>query len=369
MAIWLKAMGVASSLGGLHQASAAFRAGMRRPAPAPDMDIFFVGDEEPGEFSILPLGAPTYGFSGVGRLCAIATEALADLAAREDLAALDDATTLHVALPDPEERAFTTGKDPEDEDPEEAAERLAALADRVLAPAFTAAGVRWKLPQPRLHAGGNAAVARALAAVEEELREGRVRRALILGVDSFCSPSTLKMLVAEQRIKTDDRPTGVIPGEAGLALLVEPPPSRGAETGDRPVLLKAAAFAEGQPYSPEEAQPSDGRALAECLRAALGPLPPGEPPPLLISDHDGQEHRAQEWGLLQLRLTQADPRLGDCPAWMPALSFGHTGVASGGLGVAVAMRGLQRGYAPTGHVLVLSSSDEGQRAALHFVAG
>jgi hypothetical protein len=85
---------------------------------------------------------------------------------------------------------------------------------------------------------------------------------------------------------------------------------------------------------------------------------------VLITDHDGQHHRAYEWGMLQLQLADSDRRLGACPAWMPAQSFGHTGAASGGLGAAIALRALQRGHAPSPSLLVLSSSDSGERAAL-----
>jgi hypothetical protein len=70
--------------------------------------------------------------------------------------------------------------------------------------------------------------------------------------------------------------------------------------------------------------------------------------------------------MLQLQLADREPRLRDCPAWMPAMSFGHTGAASGGLGVATVFRAFQRGYAPSASALVLSSSDSGERGAIHL---
>ncbi|MCP3143117.1 hypothetical protein [Pyxidicoccus xibeiensis] len=367
MKVWLKAMGLASSLGSLVPACAAFRAGLLRPSPAPDFETFFPGDETPGTVSLRPLGAATFGFSGVGRLVAILAQALQDLAWREDLTALGRETGLYVALPDPEARGFTTGKDRSDEDPDEPTERLSLLADRVVPPALAAAGLRWWGGPLWFHPGDNTAFAQALAAADEDLRSGKIRAALVLAVDSFCSPSTLELLLREGRLKTQERPSGLIPGEAGVALLLAPsspgmPPSR-----EPPVFLHGVSLGE-DPASTEEtdAVPSQGRVLAECALSALGPLGPDAPVPALVSDHDGQSHRAHEWGMLQLHLAASNQRLARCPAWLPALSFGSTGAASAGVAVATALRALQRGYVPSTSILVLSSADMGARAAIHL---
>lgn len=362
---WIKAMGLASPLGPLVPACAAFRAGVSLPSPAPDFETFFPGDEEPGTVSVHALGAPTHGFSGVGRLVVLLAEALADLSSREDLFALNARTGLFLALPDPEKRGFTTGKEPDDEDSEDPFERVQDLADRVVPGALEALGLPWWGGPVQVHHGGNAAFAQALAAADEELREGRLHSALVCAGDSLISPQTLELLNREERLKTGANPTGLMPGEAGVALLLKPrPPPRSTE-GPPPVFLRAACLGM-EPRSGEEI-PSEGRELARCALTALGPLAQGQRLPVLVSDHDGQSHRAHEWGMLQLRLVEGDRRLGDCPVWMPAMSFGHTGAASGGLGVATAFRALQRGYASTS-ILVLSSSDMGERATLQLAA-
>jgi 3-oxoacyl-[acyl-carrier-protein] synthase-1 len=359
----VKAMGLASTLGPLVPAVAAFRAGVARPSPAPDFENFTKGEDEAATVAIHALPAATFGFFGVGRLIALLAEALADLASREDLEALEPETGLYVALPDPVERGFTTGKDTSHEDPEELEARLEALGQRVVRGAFDALRLRWRGAQARFFGGGNAAFTLALSAVQEDLRNRRVRAALVCAVDSLASSVTLDLLGELGTLKLQETPTGLIPGEAAVALLLTPAArGQGAEK-EPPVFLRALSSGQ-DPHTPEQTTPSDARALATCLLAALGPLPPGAKLPVLITDHDGQYHRAYEWGMLQLQLTTSDKRLGACPAWMPAQSFGHTGVASGALGTAIAFRALQRGHAPSPSLLVLSSSDSGERAAI-----
>jgi hypothetical protein len=359
----VKAMGLASALGPLVPAAAAFRAGVALPSPAPDLETFTQGEDEPATVAIHALPVATFGFSGVGRLIALLSEALADLSTREDLEALEALTGLYLALPDPQERGFTTGKDSSHEDPDDPAARLEALGARVVGGAFDALRLKWRGAQARFFGGGNAAFALALAAAGEDLRSRRVRAALVCAVDSLASPMTLELLGDTGRLKTQETPTGIIPGEAAVALLLIPPARSQGEDKEPPVFLRAVTLGK-DPHTPDQDKPSDGRPLAGCILSALGPLPANAKPPVLITDHDGQHHRAYEWGVLQLQLADSDKRLGACPAWMPARSFGHTGAASGAMSTAIAFRALQRAQAPSPSVLVLSSSDSGERAAI-----
>lgn len=362
---WVKSIGLASSLGPLIPACAAFRAGVSRPSAAPDAEVFFPGDEEPGTVAVHVLPVATFGFSGVGRLIALLVEALADLATREDLGALDAKAGLYVALPDPEARGFTPSKEPEDENADTVEERVEALGARVVEGTFAALRQPWRGLPARLFHGGNAAFGRALAAAADDLKNRRVSTALVCAVDSLASPETLRFLGDEGLLKTEDHPTGIIPGEAAVALLLSPASAARAESQGTPVFLRSVAL-DTDPHPAGSDRPTDAQPLAGCLLTALGPLAPQARAPLLISDHDGQHWRAYEWGLLLLQLASRAHTLADAPAWMPALSFGHTGVSSGGLGAAVAFRAFQRGYAPAPSILVLSSSDTGERAALHF---
>ena len=362
MSGWVKAVGMVSSLGGLLQAAAAYRAGMSRPSDAPDFELFLKGDEAPSRVTVHAAGTATLGFSGVGRLVALLVEALGDLGSREALGALGAGAGLYLVLPDPEARGFTTSKEPDGEDPDAVSERIALLADRLVKGAWQALGLPgWRGPVRTFHAG-NAAFAQALAAAEEDLRGRKVESALLCAVDSLLSLETLELLNREQRLKTPGRPTGLMAGEAAVALvLTREPPSEPAMT-----VVRVAEARDATPLDAE--QPPDGEALARQVLAALGPLAPDAPVPLLVSDHDGQYVRAYEWGMLRVRLRDRDARFERCAVWMPAKSFGHTGVASGAVATALAFRALQRGYAPAPSILVLSSADAGERAVVHLAA-
>ena len=158
---------------------------------------FFPGDEQLSTVAIYAAGAATYGFSGVGRLVALLVEALVDLGSREDLEHLEPGTGLYCALPDPETRGFSTGKEPRDEDPTQADKRVALLAERVFHGVWEVLGLsRWNGPLRTFH-GGNAAFARALAAAEEDLRARRTQAGLVCAVDSLVSTRTLEFLNEE----------------------------------------------------------------------------------------------------------------------------------------------------------------------------
>jgi 3-oxoacyl-[acyl-carrier-protein] synthase-1 len=78
------------------------------------------------------------------------------------------------------------------------------------------------------HAGAATAMQRAL----QELESGRLERVLLVAADSLLDPTALQWLAEESRLKTDDLPVGLQPGEAGACLLVERTPSaqhRGAK--------------------------------------------------------------------------------------------------------------------------------------------
>jgi hypothetical protein len=335
---------------------------MAWPSAAPDFELFLKGDEEPSAISVHAAGTVTLGFSGVGRLVALLAEALVDLGAREDLKALGAGAGLYLVLPDPEARGFTTSKEPDEEDPDAVSERISLLADRLVKGTWQALGLpAWRGPVRTFHAG-NVAFAQAVATAEEDLRGRRVETALVCAVDSLLSSETLELLNQQRRLKTPGRPTGLMAGEAAVALVLtrEPP----AE----PCMTVVRVTEEREAQSLDAEQPPDGQVLARQVLAALGPLPADAPVPLLVSDHDGQYARAYEWGMLQVRLRDRDARFERCPVWMPAKGFGNTGVASGAVATALAFRAQQRGHAPAPSILVLSSADAGERAVIHLTA-
>ncbi len=356
MALSVKAIGLATSLGGWVQASAACRAGLARPAPAPDVEVMSPGDEAPEPVHAHGLLSATFGFSGAGRLVALLAEALVDLRARADLGALEPDTLVVLALPDPGARGVGLELFPEhDEFPDP--ERARTLAERIVSLAGPVAGLSIPRGPVQVVSGEHAAFAAALTAAEAALAARRARAALVCAVDSLASPEALERFMGEERVKTGEVPTGFAPGEAAAAFLVEPDRGGGARLGPIATAREPVAFGTDRV--------ADGRALADCVVRASGAPAPG----LWITDEDGETHRARELGCARVLLMSKGEALAETPTWTPAMSFGNTGAASGALGAALAVRGLERGYAGAGPVLVLSSEDGGARAAVRVEAG
>jgi 3-oxoacyl-[acyl-carrier-protein] synthase-1 len=79
-----------------------------------------------------------------------------------------------------------------------------------------------------------------------------------------------------------------------------------------------------------------------------------------LSDHNGEEPRAREWGeSLVLR-----PGLAPVAVTHTAMSFGDTGLVACLLSVALATRALERGYALTDRALCFGAGDDGSRGLL-----
>ncbi|HSP79208.1 MAG TPA: hypothetical protein VLQ93_11805, partial [Myxococcaceae bacterium] len=127
------------------------------------MDFAAPGEEEARPLTIHALPVATFGFSGVGRLVALACEVLKDLWGQVDLEALGPETGLFLGLADPWAREWEVGAPGATE-----AQRLEALGARVVEQSLQNLGLSWKGPR-RFFGGGHAAFAQALGAARMEL--------------------------------------------------------------------------------------------------------------------------------------------------------------------------------------------------------
>jgi 3-oxoacyl-[acyl-carrier-protein] synthase-1 len=85
-----------------------------------------------------------------------------------------------------------------------------------------------------------------------------------------------------------------------------------------------------------------------------------DPRPLVVSDLNGERHRAHEWMFAEARALRYEGLLRE---WTPAEGIGDAGAAMGGVCVGVGAIALARGYARAAEVLVWGASDEGAREA------
>jgi 3-oxoacyl-[acyl-carrier-protein] synthase-1 len=351
----VETMGMGSALGPHVQACAAFRAGLDRMRGARDFHYFAGEENEKLELRVAALPVATFGFSGVGRLVAIACETFQDLRERLAPAAITRETPLFLALPDPLDLGIPVS--PELERNEE--RRMESLCRRVLSLTFENLGWPWPGGAWKAIPGGRTAFARALQAAGAYLAGRPGGSCVVAALDSLLDPQLLEPLLQQRRLKTEDNPVGIIPGEAGVALLLRAADRLPAADLRSRALIRGVSLT----APPDEDMPPDGRALAACVRALL-PSQELEAEPFWVSDHTGEEERALEWGNLQVLLRGEPPHWGTFDAWFPVMGFGDTGAVSGGVGLCLAARALERGYAPARSILVLSAAEDGGRSAI-----
>ncbi len=226
-------------------------------------------------------------------------------------------------------------------------------------------------------AAGHCALAEVLAAAELLLDRG-ADRVVVAAADSYLDPLALDWLARTGRLKSASRPTGLVPGEAGAAVLVEsehaarlrrveilghveavalaaaplPPPPPGDEKADEDL----------PPPRPEG--PKLGRALADAVRRVL---PPGEArwSGDLYLDLNGEEWRAHGWGHAQVHLGRAID-FERCRTFLPATSLGEIGAAAAPVALALALWNFRRDG--TSQALVISVADDGRVAAVRLSA-
>ncbi|WP_083423010.1 hypothetical protein [Stigmatella aurantiaca] len=352
---FVEAAGMGSPLGSFVQACAAFRAGLDRFEGARDFH-YFAGEENTRlELKVSALPSATFGFAAAGRLVAIACETFQDLRARLPEGTLTRDTPLFMALPDP----LDLGMEVSPELDRNEARRLESLGRRVLSVTFENLGWPWPGGPWHFFGGGHVGFARALQSAGAWMAGSARRGCVVASVDSLLDAGLLETLLFQQRVKTEEQPVGFTPGEAGVALLLRVPGRAPADLPKGRPLVEAVSLGQASAEAP-----GDARMMASCVRA-LRPFLPGEAgEPFWVSDHNGEELRAMEWGMLQTLLKAEPPHWASFEAWYTATGFGETGVASGALGVCLGARALERLYAPAQAGIILSTDENGERAAV-----
>lgn len=207
----------------------------------------------------------------------------------------------------------------------------------------------------RGHAGPCASLAHALDSRDDERTLW-----LVGGVDSYYAPATLHAFAAAQRLQTPGTRAGFPPGEgAGFVALASP--RLAADRGWASLAQLHGAHAASEPARVLEGEVTRASGLSEALLGACRGLDlPGEAPELAIGDINGERHRAEEWGLAQLRLGGA---LGSLDYDTPVSHWGDVGAASIPLFSALACRAFARAECTARRALLWASSDGGRRGA------
>ena len=327
---------------------AAIRAGIAAPSVLRDIQTLDPEDQTPIPLVAHPVKGYTDGFHGLGRWIRLARGAAANLMRSSGIASPPDpqfwsrAAILAVTRPLDDE-LFRT-------EPGQAAERVRR---EYLETLRVALGLRTEVVF-ELVSQGHAGTAMALQRAADLVASG-MERVLILAVDSWLHPLLLERLEEADRLKLDERPSGLMPGEAGASLLVET--ERAArERGGLPLAVLCAAAVAREPNPIGSGRQITGRGLAKAISEALDADESnrrfeGD----CIVDLNGETWRAVQWGTAQVHLAG---RLASARSHFPASSVGDTGAASGALGICFAIHLLNRAERGP-RCLVSSSSEEG----------
>ncbi len=360
-----------SSLGlDVVSACAAHRAGLTHPSV---LEHYDAGGATFGGVPLVVHAVPgvTHGFVGGARLIRLMTAALDDLERQSPDLQLDQRHVGYfLAMPAPG-RTLAGADALEDEAARVELQERAAdsnlppdaeLAATLLQHALVATRLQ-SLPARALSiTAGHASVSVACLSAAEQLAAGRIELALVIGVDSLLDTDTLVWLEDLQRLRTEQRPAGVMPGEACCVLALE----------SRPVAVqrRARVFCQLESIDVDadagnilSGAPSTGVVSAELIARPHGH---GAGSPWLIIDHNGEPARASEWGNTLFHLAGRGPSYQNPQVWFPATGFGDTAAASGGVAACLAMAAWERGYAPSDRVLICSTSDGPQRAVMRL---
>ena len=198
------------------------------------------------------------------------------------------------------------------------------------------------------HHGAISLLRQACAALES----GAVELCLVGGIDSWIDIELLDWLDRQGRLKGEESPQGLVPGE-GAAFLVLGTTGTAQRLG-APILGRLLAVGEAvdpTPWHLGGAIRGDG--LATLLRELLHPeLPIAE---MTLADLNGESWRVDEWIIAYLRSAARHGEPLDLRH--PADGWGDLGAASGAALVALAIHELRRDPYGPGTALVWTASD------------
>jgi len=358
MNIGITGLGMITSVGRDAATScASIRAGLTRPHQIHHHEMVDPETLEPVPLIGHPLRGFAEGFNMVGLWIRLAKHCLGDLMKGGDLPGPSETgfwgeTAMVAATPYiDDDRFMSSGNEKPD-----------VITESFLLPLLGNLG----LPIPPENAypvcRAHAAVPTAVALADKLTSTSAVKRVIILAVDSYLDSFSLEWLACHERLKSDENPTGLMPGEAGACFLVEDMVAarkRGAKI--QAVVTGVGMAKEANDFF--SGMSNRGVSLSKAIQQAL--QADGATASFsgdLISDHNGEEWRAVELAGARLLLDTQLNR--DASLILPAACIGAVGAASGAVAVGVAVRAFMRNYASSDRVLVLCSSDHGDVGAI-----
>ena len=343
---------------------AASRAGLSRAQPNAAFPVMTASGDDVG-VACHSVPITTGGFEGELRLQRLAAMALRDLDQREPWLRVGTRSFAYLSLPP----SLAHRKAAAAAEPDSAALTAAVQAAWPGAQALWAraiAPLRWtNAPTLRhLALSGHTGFLRALEQATRDIAQGQADVAIVGGVDSWIDLDTMAWLESRQRLKTPSSPAGFQPGEAAAFVVLESETHATARGGISRAFLRGLAFGQ-EVHLPGADDPPSGKALAGAIHNSMRNIRFHHQLPLwVLSDHNGEPYRAQDWGTAAVHLEAAHKTQVVGPTTYPATSFGDTGAASGAIALCMAARAFERRYASASIAAVVSAADSGDRGVL-----
>ncbi|WP_437995565.1 hypothetical protein WMF26_30410 [Sorangium sp. So ce185] len=364
MDLAITGMGMVTSVGmDAPTACASIRAGVAIPRPIPYFQVLNAATQENEPLMGHAIRGFAEGFVFVGAWIRLALGALSDLARQG-------------ALPGASARSFWASTGLIAVTPHLGSDRYAddcsvrkdaaGIREAYLERVEEALGLPLSAKHVEVLGLGHAGTAAAVAVARGWLQAG-LERVIVLAVDSYLDPFTLEWLADHRRLKIDDNPCGLIPGQAGACVLLETGVSSGRRGAAACAVIEAVSTGAPAHQGAEQDQRGDGAGLARAMGDVLGDASAETPfRGDIVLDVNGETWRAAAWGNALARFAQrvaSGTRI-----VLPCNSLGEVGAASGAVGVCVAARALARGYGSGDRAIVASCSEWGQAGALRLRA-
>ena len=210
--------------------------------------------------------------------------------------------------------------------------------------------------------GDHAGILKVIDAASVALLNGDFDSCIVGAVDSKVEPQYLEAAADLLMLRTENYPAGFLAGEAAGFMLLQREDN--SHRGPNSVRISKIELGDDGVSYLGETKPI-GAELARVILDVCsqdGSQTP-EVPGVMIGDLNGWEARSADWGNAVIRLMPAFD-LSQVPVWLPAISFGETGAASGLVAIAMAMAAHRRGYAPSGSTVIWLASLTGERGAV-----
>ena len=363
--------GMVSSLGlDISNSCAAARSGIVRVQPLDSFPLLSTDDFDPVPLSVHQVPYVTEGFEGPMRLIQLLQNALKDLIHQTPGRTFrPESIGFYLSLPD-NMRIYKNLDLIEDDGDRKELEQTAAKSEiqpwlhdsvcAILHQVVSLAGWNGRATLRSFTASGHTGVIEAISAATLDLHEERIQYAIIGAVDSLLEEPTLTWIDYRGGLKGPGMAFGIQPGEAAACFVLEP------AFQSLPVLATLyGVINSSEPEAFSSGKHPSGQGLTEVifpLMKAAGIGQDGQP--WFISDQNGENCRAMEWGMAVTRLRSQFPAIEEGIVWYPAASFGETGAASCALSLCLAINAFTRNYAIAEKVIILSSSDGPERAGL-----